>query len=116
MAPSIRLVAFLSAVALQVGLSTSADTTISLLVAEVPLSTRVEASIITVIQSLSETRLRISCPDYDGVENNPPCNVIHGATVTMNPGGVTMSVSRDGNRVTIPAENIEIALETNLVV
>jgi hypothetical protein len=104
MASSIRLFSFLGAIALHAGLSTSAPTanaTIDLFVAELvgPSRTKnIEASIITVIPSLSETQMLISCPDTEESENAlhaPPCNLIHGATVTMNPTGMTLSLSRE---------------------
>jgi hypothetical protein len=103
MAPSIRFVSFLSAIALHAGLSTSAATpnaTIDLFVAELAFhsTTSIEASIITVISSLSETQMVISCPDTEESTDAlqaPPCNLIHGATVTMNPTGMTLNLHRE---------------------
>jgi hypothetical protein len=103
MASSIRLVSFLGAIALYAGLSTSAATpnaTIDLFVAELAgrSTTNIEASIITVIPSLSETQMVISCPDTEESTvalHAPPCNLIHGATVTMNPTGMTLNLHRE---------------------
>lgn len=119
MAPPTRLVAIFCAIALQVGLTASADTadaTIDLFVAGLTGSpTIVEASIITVISSLSETQMLISCPGYrEEATDAPPCNLLEGATVTVNPTGMTLSLSRETTMINPTGLNPKTTWETSL--
>lgn len=91
MAPSIRLIALLGAIAAQAaaqaGFSTSTldTTTVDIFVVKTGGATpTIEASIVTATPSMSETVYRINCPfDTDGLHNSAPCDMIDGALVTV---------------------------------
>lgn len=103
MGPYTRLTAAFGAIALLLVGSTSAETTIDLFVAEPALGATptIEASIITIIPSRSETQYYIACPLDFGGENDPPCDWIHGASVTINPSGMALRLVRESSHHSI---------------
>lgn len=100
----VHFAAFLGAISLQLEL-TSAVTFVDLFIAEsaTGLMPTIEASVITVIPSLSETHYSISCRLDPQREKDPPCNLIDGATVTMNPSGMALERSWESSLLGLTA-------------
>ncbi|KAK4156005.1 hypothetical protein C8A00DRAFT_31169 [Chaetomidium leptoderma] len=122
MAPYARLFLLLGAIApvlAQGTTTTSASDTFNLFVIDplgpVP-SPTIYASIVRADPSLSQTEYWISCQpfeddDYQGPLPPAPCHYIHGATVTINPTGMTLQIRRESQLIrAVPTEGLDVNL------
>lgn len=82
--------------------TTSASNTVGLFVMNSPTATQttptISVSIMRVVPTLTQTEYWVDCPLEDD-SKQPPCNWIHGASVTVNPTAMVLNVGRSSQLV-----------------